>query len=208
MTKTADSVEILLSSMQNPTKMSVILLLADNRKMTVTQMSKFIKVSRANLYHFVSELVKDSLLSKPESVVKGNYVEKYYSINEQTWKKISGEGQEKRISAFSPEEMRSLLRSFFLSMSLYFRFYAERTERASKADLEKVLEEVKNHNIMLSYSKMGDDEYRFVMTELKKIRKNFDEIAKHERESDITKHGNRLIIASIPSSVFSNMILP
>jgi DNA-binding MarR family transcriptional regulator len=71
-----DIYKILLNTLENPTKLSIVLLLSHRDKMTVTQMSKVVRVSRANLYHFVGQMVKDGLLSKPEAIVKKNYVEK------------------------------------------------------------------------------------------------------------------------------------
>ena len=56
----------LLKTFQNSTKMSIILLLSENGKMTVTQMAKQVDVTKANLYHFVGEMTRDGLLSKPE----------------------------------------------------------------------------------------------------------------------------------------------
>ncbi len=84
--------EVFLHALQNPTKVKVLVLLSDNEKMTVTQMASIVKVSRPNLYHVVSEMVSEGLLTGPEAKVKGNYVEKYYSLSE---KAIAGEEEGK-----------------------------------------------------------------------------------------------------------------
>ena len=209
--KSKEAVEALFESLQNPTKMSVILLIIEKGKLTVTQMAESIKVSRANLYHFVSELVKDELLSEPVSVVKGNYVEKYYSLNEQTWKKITGHEQSRRIAEISLEDLRSVFRSYFLSMSLQFRLYAQEMERIAKDDLDRIRDEVKNHNIVLSYTVMGDERYKFLMSELKKLEKKIEDKkswSDKEAVEKISKHHNRLVIVALPSTVFPNITLP
>src|SRR5712691_8276822 len=91
-----DVYKILLSTLGNSTKLSIVFLLSHNDRMTVTQMAKHVGVTKANLYHFVSQMVKDGLLSKPEAVVKENYVEKYYRLAPKLFESIDPSEQRKR----------------------------------------------------------------------------------------------------------------
>ena len=62
----------LMRTFRNPTKMSIIFLLTENGKMTVTQMAEQVNVTKANLYHFVKEMVNDGIVLRPEVRVKKN----------------------------------------------------------------------------------------------------------------------------------------
>ena len=72
--RTAGIYDLLFKTLSNPTKASILMLLAMKDRLTVTQMAKHIKVTRSNLYHFVGEMVEDGLLSKPQVVVKKNHI--------------------------------------------------------------------------------------------------------------------------------------
>jgi hypothetical protein len=65
-------------------------------------MSKVVRVSKANLYHFVNQMVKDGLLSKPEAHIKKNYVEKYYRLKENFFEAIDPSEQRKGSRAQNP----------------------------------------------------------------------------------------------------------
>src|SRR2546428_13740107 len=94
-----DIYKILLNTFENPTKLSILMLLTHHRKMTVTQMSKFVRVGKANLYHFVGQMVKDGLLTKPETLVKKNYVEKHNKLDRRFFEALTRSAQRKRFKA-------------------------------------------------------------------------------------------------------------
>ena len=181
--------------------MRIILLLIENGKMTVTQMSKFVRVSRANLYHFVSELVRDGIVSKPQSVVKGNYVEKYDGLNAESLRNTS-DRQHEMISSSSPESIRKILVSFFLSMSFQFRLYAERIESTDTQHLNRIVDNVRKDRMVLGYSIVSNLEYDYILTEFMKIVKVAEQKFGKTNRS-LPKDGSRIIIAAIPSSTFT-----
>jgi hypothetical protein len=106
--------------------------------MTVTQMSKFVRVGKANLYHFVSQMVRDGLLSKPETLVKKNYVEKYYGLDEKFFEALDPSEQRKRLKAARPEEFKTILQSTLVSIGLDFRLMAEEIARADETTLKQI----------------------------------------------------------------------
>ena len=203
----------LVEAFQNPTKLSILLLLLENGRMTVTQMAKVAGVSRPNLYHFVSELVADGLLPEPESIVKGNYVEKYYHIDERTLRQVDRGEQQKKIGSSKPEEIRETLKSFFLTMSLFFRLYAERLSRMNdSSSLENLANETKRHKLTLSYGLMETEEFEFFLAEfqkaLRRSEKKFSKKEKGEGKESATTNGNRMVLVMLPESIFGKNVLP
>jgi hypothetical protein len=124
--------------------------------MTVTQMSKFVRVGKANLYHFVSQMVRDGLLSKPETLVKKNYVEKYYGLDEKFFEALDLSEQRKRLKAARPEELKTILQSTLVSIGLDFRLMAEEIARADETTLKQIAKSVAEDRITLSYSILSD----------------------------------------------------
>ncbi len=184
-----------LNTLRNPTKLNILMLLGEHREMTVTQMAKFIKVSRANLYHFVSEMVREGLLLKPESRVKGNYVEKYYRLNEEALNRAFKNENRAGHHARSPTELRDLIRSFCASLSVQFRIYAEQMANADSKVLEAIESADKEKKLVLAFAGMTDEEYAVAITQIQKILK--DAAAASTDESGPPR--NRLIVVAMPS---------
>ena len=190
-----DIYKILLKTLENSTKLSVLMLLTHHDKMTVTQMSKLVKVGKANLYHFVSQMVKDGLLSKPEALVKKNYVEKYYRLDESFFEAIDPSEQRKRLKAARPEELKTILQSTLVSLGLDFRLMAEEIARADDRTLKQIAKSVAEERITLSYSILTDKAYEHILAELKRISKTTTELESREKPS---LHGNRVILVGLP----------
>jgi DNA-binding Lrp family transcriptional regulator len=190
-----DIYHILLNTLENPTKLGILMLLTHHNKMTVTQMSKLVKVGKANLYHFVGQMVKDGLLTKPEALVKKNYVEKYYSLNESFFEAIDPSEQRKRLKAARPEELKTILQSTLVSLGLDFRLLAEEIARADDRTLRQIARSVAEERITLSYSILTDKAYEHILTELKRVGKTITEVESREKPS---LQGNRVILVGLP----------
>ena len=190
-----DIYEILLNTLENPTKLGILMLLTHHPKMTVTQMSKFIGVSKANLYHFVGQMVKDGILSKRETIVKKNYVEKYYRLDEKFFRALDPAQQRERLKAARPEELKAILQSTLVSLGLDFRLMAEEIATADDKSLKQIAKSVAEEQITLSYSILSDKTYDHILTELKKINRTISEVERREKSS---LRGNRVIIVGLP----------
>jgi DNA-binding Lrp family transcriptional regulator len=190
-----DIYKILLNTLENPTKLGILMLLTHKHKMTVTQMSKLIKVSKANLYHFVGQMVKDGLLSKPEALIKKNYVEKYYRLDEKFFEALDPSEQRKRLKAARPEELKTILQSTFVSLGLDFRLMAEEIARADDKTLKQIAKSVSDERTTISYSILSDKAYEYVLAELKRINKTTMEAEGREKPS---LQGNRVILVGLP----------
>ena len=60
----------LIESFRNQSKLSILIILLQDGKMTATQMAKIIGTSRSNMYQNLKEMVEDGILKEPEVVVK------------------------------------------------------------------------------------------------------------------------------------------
>src|SRR5215831_17020615 len=189
-----DPYNVLLDTLGNPTKLSIVFLLSHNEKMTVTQMAKHVGVGKANLYHFVSQMVTDGLLTKPEAIVKENYVEKYYRLNQELFNAVNPDEQRKRLKAAPPEKQKTIQQSALASVGLDFRLLAEEIGKADKTMLLQISKSVAGERITLSYGIMSDEPYNYFLTEIKKINKTIDERWGHETPTK----GNRVVVVGIP----------
>ncbi len=158
-----------LESSRNPTKLSILMLLTRHEKMTVTQMAKRVGVTKSNLYHFAAELVRDGFLATPEARVTKNYVEKYYSLNEDAFKALDPVEQQRRIQSGSLAGQRSLLTSFFATLSLFFRLQAEEIARMDSKSLSRLIETFKSGRASISYSILPDEAFDFLASEIRKM---------------------------------------
>ena len=189
-----DPYKALIDTIGNPTKLSIIFLLSHNQKMTVTQMAKHVGVGKANLYHFVSQMVSDGLLTKPEAVVKENYVEKYYRLNQELFKAVDPDEQRKRLKGASPEKLKTILQSALVSVGLDFRLLAEEIGRADRTVLLQIAKSVAEERVTLSYAILSEEPYQYFLSEVKKINRTINEKWGHESPT----RGNRVVIVGIP----------
>lgn len=132
--------EVLSNIYRNPTKFGVIVLLAEQGPMTVTQMSRYISVSRSNLYHFVSQLVDEGVLNEPEIRPKKNYVEKYYSINEEMFSTADNEMWGDVIRNENLEEIRELMSSVLMGLSMILNMTAKSIAHSTDAEAAEMKE--------------------------------------------------------------------
>lgn len=148
--------EVLSNAYRNPTKFSIVLLLAEHERMTVTQMSRYISVSRSNIYHFVSQLVEDGILNEPEVVPKKNYVEKFYRLNQQLFESVDPEEWRKMLRRMKLIDLRGLLSSVLMGYSLVLSMAAERVARSSDDDIKRMMDSMLSEPTWsLSYSVVG-----------------------------------------------------
>lgn len=174
--ETEEKFRKVLDSFKNNTKLSIIFLLAENESMTVTQMSEHIDVSRSNLYHFVSQLVEDGILNKPEIIPKKNYVEKYYTLNAELFGAVQWDELESHFASMSNEEVRELLRGFLIGQAFNLQMLAERVRVASDGQIEKFKEAMLKQDAFMAYSisQVGDhpdfhDILKRIMEEMEKV---------------------------------------
>ncbi len=189
-----DIYKVLLNTLGNPTKLSVMMLLSRHDRMTVTQMSKLVKVTKANLYHFVNQMVRDGMLSEPEAVVNKNFVEKFYHLDEKFFKALDPEKQRKRLRASSPSELKTILQSALVSIGLDLRLIAEELSDADTNTLAKITKLVAEEKIILAYTTLSDKAYDSIVKELKEVNRS----VKIDDEVKISQQKNRVLVVALP----------
>ena len=182
--------------LKNETKASIIALLIQRGKMTVTDMSKYIHTSRSNLYHNAKELVEIGFLNEPESVVVKNYVEKYYTINSES---LSGLSQEKlydELLKFEPVMIKNLLLSALGTYSFLLKLLGEEVAMMKDDDVKKIPDYIRRGEAQLIYSRMSRDTYLKAIDKIKEVM----EILETSSDRDVKAEESQcsLMIVALP----------
>lgn len=179
----------------NPTKLSILLLITEYEKITVTQMAEYVDVSRANLYHYVSQMVEDGILNEPEVKVKKNYVEKYYTLNLELFGKFDIKAWEAHLSTLSADELRDLIGSSLTAQSIFLKIIADRIARAEPEQIDRIREMLLDGRAWFSYSVLSRENADRVKEYISKIIEIFSEPGTpEENEQDLT----RLLLVFLP----------
>ncbi|TMI21619.1 hypothetical protein E6H31_05005 [Candidatus Bathyarchaeota archaeon] len=113
----------------------------------------------------------DERLCVIETIVKKNYVEKYYHLDQKFFEALDPSEQRRRIRTARPEELKTILQSTLASLGLDFRLLAEEVARADDKIIEQIARSVAEERITLSYSILPDKAFEYVLAELKRINK-------------------------------------
>lgn len=108
-------VENLIQSLKNPTRASIFYQLARKPESTATEISSQLGEDVDVIYYHLKLLRKAGLVSKPRIVIKGNYVEKYYSIRNDFKEKFLRSITQlvEKEKALSAEEFRNMVIALF-----------------------------------------------------------------------------------------------
>ncbi|OWP57500.1 MAG: hypothetical protein B2I17_00330 [Thermoplasmatales archaeon B_DKE] len=191
-----DRANIMANSFKNPTKLGIIAVLIQKGEMTVTQISKIIGTTRSNLYQAIAELVSDGLVNAPDIRVSKNYVEKFYTINEEAF---SGVPQEKLIdviTSLSSDDFRDVTVSFLLTQSVILKIIAEEISMSDDQSIGKMKELIKQNKVFLSYSRLSDQSYLSIAPEIEAVNKKLEEL---DKKHSVKTPRNTLLIVGIPS---------
>ena len=203
-----DRLEKLFDVMSSQTKSHIIALLAIGGKMTVTQISEHIKTSRSNLYQAISDLQEQGFVNPPDVVVRKNYVEKYYSLNDEAFnEKKAGELNEE-FKKMSPDRLRRLMATFLLSQSLNLKVIAQEIMNVPDEDMMKAVEDGTHSQLSLSFSSLSDDSYSRVVEQLKPFVNYIDNPENFKKEDSKEKHEddtNMVLVMAIPAYLLKSL---
>ncbi len=190
------TIKLLLDAYRNETKVLIITLLLKNKSMTVTQLSKYIRTSRSNLYQTVKDMVKSGLLVPSESKIIKNYVEKYYKLNISLLDTISYEDLFSEVEKLDEESFRQLLVSSLKASSILLNIISEGIKIANENEIRRLKSDLKGYGIL----SMG--------TFSKEVMKNFNTLyRKFLDESELENKASKepdehiLLVFSFPMSI-------
>ena len=203
-----DRLEKLFDVMSSQTKSHIIALLAIGGKMTVTQISEHIKTSRSNLYQAISDLQEQGFVNPPEIVVRKNYVEKYYSLNNEAFNEKNAGEMNEEFKKMSPDRLRRLMATFLLSQSLNLKVIAQEIMNVPDEDMMKAVEDGTHSQLSLSFSSLSDDSYSRVVEQLKPFMNYIDNPENFKKEDSKEKHEddtNMVLVMAIPAYLLKSL---
>ena len=195
---TKNRYEILSEVFRNPTKFRIIMLLTEQGRMTVTQMSKLISVSKSNLYHFISQMVKEGLVLEPEVIPKKNYVEKFYRLNEEMFRAEDPKEWEKVLVGASNSEIKEVVSSVLMGYSMTLSFIADRVAKSDESEgdnLRKWL--IEQTPYTLTYAVMSKKTSTKIKPILRQLWQTLIESGE-DRESTTNTSVSRLLVVFLP----------
>ncbi|MCL4327148.1 MAG: helix-turn-helix domain-containing protein [Candidatus Thermoplasmatota archaeon] len=160
--------------------------------MTVTQMSKLIGTTRSNLYQTIGDLVSSGIVNEPEVVVRRNYVEKFYTLNEPVFRELDSERWKNRLQSLTVDQSREIVVSFLLSQSMNLQIMAQEIQMSSEEVSPKIKQLLQSDRIFMSYGRISDATYNRLLEHEKTLMDIF------EKNSD-DDGDNTYIILGIPS---------
>lgn len=188
----------LIESFRNQSKLSILIVLLQDGKMTATQMAKIIGTSRSNIYQNLKEMVEDGILKEPEVMVKKNYVEKYYYPNTKLLDDFSEKQQMDLMSKKSPDELREYLISGINSEILRLKIIARKIEMKSNDEVRRDFDSQFFDQILFTNSWLSRKSYEHMVN---RIRETFDDFYKDNKkvkETDEEEERYNLILIGIP----------
>ena len=195
---TQNRYEILSDLFRNPTKFRIIMLLTEQERMTVTQMSKVIKVSKSNLYHFISQMVQQRLVLEPEVIPKKNYVEKFYRLNEDMFRAEDPKEWEKILLGATNNEIKEVVSSVLMGYSMTLSFIADRIANSDDSEGENLRKWlIEQTPYTLTYSVMSKKTTTKVKPILRQLRQALIESGE-DGGSTFNTSVSRLLVVFLP----------
>jgi len=195
---TQNRYEILSDLFRNPTKFRIIMLLTEQERMTVTQMSKVIKVSKSNLYHFISQMVQQGLVLEPEVIPKKNYVEKFYRLNEDMFRAEDPKEWEKILLGATNNEIKEVVSSVLMGYSMTLSFIADRVANSDDSEGENLRKWlIEQTPYTLTYSVMSKKTTTKVKPILRQLRQALIESGE-DGGSTFNTSVSRLLVVFLP----------
>jgi len=173
--KQEDLADAYVQTMKNTTRASIVFQLIRKPEMTATEISRKIGEDVDVVYYHMKFLKRVGLVSEPRVEVRGNYLEKYYSLAPEVRKSLGETDRRanKRMEDMNSEEFRQLLLTAFALVKSTVAGSANQIERA-KANVIDSLKKNRNFVIRLIYCAKG--QYYELLKDLKEYANPSDEI--------------------------------
>ena len=141
--ETSEFVEAIIQSLKNPTRASIFYQLVKKHEATATEIARDLGIDVDVVYYHLKLLRRMKLVSKPRIVVKGNYVEKYYSIRSDFKEKLleSMKLLITREKELGVEEFREMVIALFSVVQSILSGSIRRLREADEGTLSKIRDE-------------------------------------------------------------------
>jgi len=156
---------------KNTTRAMIVFQLFRKPEMTATEISKASDEDVDVVYYHMKSLKTLGIVSEPRVEVRGNYLEKYYSLAPEVRKRFAevDKRAKRKWGEMAPEEFRQVLLTIFAVLKSMVVGSANQIEKADTSLIDK-LNKKKNFMIRLIYCTKED--YYEILDDLKKIAKS------------------------------------
>lgn len=182
----------------NPTNLMIIYLLLENESLTVTDMSKNLNMTRANLYRTVKNLVEENILLEGKTVVEKNYVKKYYSLNLEFFSSIKAAEQLDYIEKLDSEPFAEMLSSFFTSQSAFLNLQAQKINSMGRESRKQLREKLTGDNFLFSFSSLENASFKKYLKRMKEAVARMEKEDDELNQKDMKIGDNILLILAMP----------
>jgi len=189
--KTEDLMEAYVQTMKNATRASIVFHLARKPEMTATELARVLGEDVDVIYYHMKFLRKLGLVSEPRVEVRGNYLEKYYSLMPEM-RKSSTEADKsyyRKLKEMDPEEYRKVLLTSFALLKSVVAGSANQIERAGANALNSLK---KKRNLVVWLIYCNKELYYELLNDVKKIVKTPDQ------EKDSGEKGYNIALLAMP----------
>jgi len=179
--KTGEKIaEAYMETMKNVTRATIFNQLYQKPELTATEISKILGEDVDVVYYHMKFLRKMGLVSEPRVEVRGNYIEKYYSLTAETKQSIArgelGESERKVLDKMEPEEFRQVLMTAF---ALIQSATAGAANQIKRVDRDVIADLKKKRNITIQIIRCTKERYYELLKDLKEIARAPSEVANH-----------------------------
>jgi len=179
--KTGEEIaEAYMETMKNVTRAAIFDQLFRKPELTATEISKILGEDVDVVYYHMKFLRKMGLVSEPRVEVRGNYLEKYYSLTAEAKQSIAGgevgTHERKVLDKMEPEEFRQVLMTAF---ALHQSLAAGAANQIKRADRDVIADLKKKRNITIQLIPCTKERYYELLKNLKEIARAPGEVANH-----------------------------
>jgi len=179
--KTGEEIaEAYMETMKNATRATIFAQLYRKTELTATEISKILGEDVDVVYYHMKFLRKMGLVSEPRVEVRGNYLEKYYSLTAEAKHSIAGgelgTHERKVLDKTEPEEFRQMLMTAF---ALIQSLTAGAANQIKRADRDVIANLKKERNMTIQFIPCAKERYYELLKNLKEIARAPCEVANH-----------------------------
>jgi DNA-binding transcriptional ArsR family regulator len=159
-----------METMKNVTRAAIFAQLYRKPELTATEISKILGEDVDVVYYHMKLLRKMGLVTEPRVEVRGNYIEKYYSLTAEAKQSLFGEErrtlERKALDKMDPEEFRQVLMTAF---ALVQSLTAGAISQIKQVDRDVIADLKEKRSVSIQIIGCTEDRYSELLEDLKEI---------------------------------------